>query len=81
MKTTIDIPDSLMLRCKQAVREQHLTFRSLVEEGLHYVLDQREKQKSFTLRKVPFRGGGFQPGFDESAWDRIRSVVYEGHGA
>ncbi len=70
-----------MLRCKQMVREQHLTFRSLVEEGLHYVLDQREHRKSFKLRKVPFKGGGFQPGFDEGDWDRIRSAAYEGHGA
>ncbi len=75
MKTTIDIPDSLMLRCKQAVRERHLTFRSLVEEGRHYVLDQREHRTSFKLRSVPFKGGGFQPGFDESDWERIRSAA------
>jgi hypothetical protein len=80
MKTTIDIPDTLMLRCKQTAHEQHLTFRSLVEEGLHYVLDQREQRKKFKLREVPFQGGGFQTGFDESDWERIRSAAYEGHG-
>jgi hypothetical protein len=34
VKTTIDIPDTLMARCKTVIAEQHVTFRSLVEEGL-----------------------------------------------
>lgn len=81
MKTTIDIPDSLMLRCKRTAHDQHLTFRSLVEEGLNYVLDQREQRKPFKLREVPVQGGGFQPGIDEGDWEQIRSMVYEGHGS
>jgi hypothetical protein len=80
MKTTIDIPDSLMARCKKVISEQHVTFRSLVEEGLDRVLDERIHRKPFKLRSIPFRGGGFQPGFDEASWERIRDVVYEGRG-
>ena len=80
MKTTIDIPDAHMARCKQAMSEQHVTFRSLVEEGLQRVLDERGKRAPFKLRRVPFRGGGFQPGFDEAGWERIRDAAYEGRG-
>lgn len=80
MKTTIDIPDSLMARCKAVIGEQHVTFRSLVEEGLDRVLEDRTRRKPFKLRSVPFCGGGFQPGFDEASWDRIREAAYEGRG-
>ena len=80
MKTTIDIPDFLMARCKKVIGEQHVTFRSLVEEGLDQVLNERIHRKPFKLRSVPFRGGGFQPGFDEAGWDHIRDAAYEGRG-
>jgi len=81
MKTTIDIPDSLMARCKQTAAEQNVTFRQLVEEGLQHVLDERNHREPFRLREVPFRGGGFKPGFDQTNWDAIREAVYEGHGS
>lgn len=81
MKTTIDIPDSLMARCKRTAAEQHVTFRTLVEEGLQQVLDKRSHREPFRLRDVPFCGGGFKPGFDQTNWDSIRDAVYEGHGS
>lgn len=81
MKTTIDIPDSLMARCKQTASEQHVTFRALVEEGLQYVLDKRSYREPFRLRDIPFCGGGFKPGFDQANWDTIRDAVYDGHGS
>jgi len=80
MKTTIDIPDTMMARCKKVIGEQRVTFRSLVEEGLDRVLEERLRREPFKLRKVQFRGGGFQPGFDEAGWERIRDAAYEGRG-
>lgn len=61
--------------------EQHVTFRSLVEEGLGHVLNERSRRRPFKLRAVGFNGGGFQPGFDEAGWDRIRDAAYEGRGS
>ncbi len=81
MKTTIDISDAVMERCRKVIGEQHVTFRSLVEEGLDRVLDERLSRKPFKLKTVPVRGGGFQPGFDEASWDRIRDAAYNGRGA
>ena len=81
MKTTIDIPDTLMERCLVVIGRDRVTFRSLVEEGLDRVLADRAEREPFTLENVPFRGGGFQPGFDESDWTRIRDAAYEGHGS
>jgi hypothetical protein len=81
MKTTIDISDAVMERCRKVIGQQRVTFRSLVEEGLDRVLDERLSRKPFKLKKVPMRGGGFQPGFDEASWDRIRDAAYNGRGA
>ncbi len=69
-----------MARCKRLAREQHVTFRSLVEKGLERVLEERGRQKRFKLRAVRFGGGGFQPGFEDAGWDRIRDEIYGGRG-
>lgn len=81
MKTTIDIPDTLMERCRAVIGRDRVTFRSLVEEGLDRVLNERTACKPFKLKAIPTRGGGFQPGFDESDWPRIRDAAYEGRGS
>lgn len=81
MKTTIDISDNLMSRCRKVVHERHVTFRSLVEDGLTRVLEERGRRQPFKLRAVKVGSGGFQPGFDEAGWDRIRDVSYEGRGS
>lgn len=80
MKTTIDIPDPLLERCRLLVREQRVTFRTLVEEGLERVLDERSNRKPFKLKSVKPGGGGFQPGFDEAGWDNVRDEIYRGRG-
>ena len=81
MKTTIDIPDALMARCKTVIGRERVTFRSLVEEGLDRVLSEHMERKPFKLKTVPFKGGGFQPGFGEQGWSQIREAAYEGRGS
>ncbi len=81
MKTTIDIPDALMARCRAVIARDGVTFRSLVQEGLDRVLDDREQREAFKLARIPTQGGGFQPGFDDADWTRIRDEIYEGRGA
>jgi len=80
MKTTIDISDSLIRRCRRLAQEQHLTFRSLVEEGLDRVLNERSARKPFTMKEIERRGGGFRPGFEPDNWEKIREEAYRGRG-
>jgi hypothetical protein len=80
MKTTVDIPKPLLEKCRHLVREQRVTFRTLVEEGLEHVLVQRANRKPFKLKKAPTAGGGFKPGFDEADWGSIRDEIYKGRG-
>jgi len=81
MKTTIDIPKPLLEKCRMVVREQRVTFRSLVEEGLERVLKERAIQKPFKLKNIKSGGGGFCPGFDEAGWENMRDEVYKGRGS
>jgi hypothetical protein len=40
MKTSLDLPDELLIEAKKKVAEQRRSLRSLVEEGLRMVLKQ-----------------------------------------
>ncbi len=81
MKTTIDISDSILLKAKQLAREQNVTLRSFVEEGLRKVIEERSARGPCQVRPVTFRGEGFSPEFQGATWARIRDAAYEGRGA
>ena len=61
MKTTIDIPDSLLMRAKKRAVELRRPFRELVIEGLQARLDarfdQQTKSDRGTIRWVLHDGG------------------------
>jgi len=81
MKTTIEIAPALLVRGKRLAQEEHVPMRALVEEGLRKVIAEREKRPAFRLRKVPFTGGGFCPGFEGGHWNQVRDAAYAGRGA
>ena len=81
MKTTIEISDSILTRAKQLAREQNVTLRSLTEEGLRKVLEERSARGKCRVNPVTFRGKGLSPEFQGATWERIRDAAYEGHGA
>ncbi len=80
MKTTVDIPDSLLEEVRRAAAHEGRTMRDLVEEGLRKVLAERKKTTPFRLRKASFKGRGLRPEIAGGSWDRIRDLAYEGHG-
>ena len=80
MKTTIEIAPAILQRGKRLAREEHVTLRALVEEGLRKVIADRERKAPFKLRRVPFGGGGFREGFEDGSWERVRGAIYEGRG-
>jgi hypothetical protein len=81
MKTTVEIPDSLLGQVKRLASQEHTTVRALTEEALRRLMSERKGAKPFKLRKVSFRGNGLQPQMAGAAWQRIRDAVYEGRGA
>ncbi len=56
MRTTVDLPDSLMARVKNRTREGNMTFRSLVISALEKTLE--EDAEPFTLRDAAVGDSG-----------------------
>jgi hypothetical protein len=77
MKTTIDIPDTLLKETKRLATTEQTTLKALVIEGLRHILSERQKNKSFQLRKVTFRGIGLQQNVASASWEQIRDMSYE----
>lgn len=80
MKTTLDISDALLSKVKQLAREENVTLRSLAEEGLRKVVEDRSKRKRRRVKPVTFKGEGLSPEY-EGGWDRVRDAAYKGRGA
>jgi hypothetical protein len=81
MKTTVEIPDSLLDEVRRVASREGRTVRALVEEGLRRVLAERKRTRVFRLRKATFKGKGLQPQVAGSSWKQIRDTTYEGRGA
>lgn len=82
MKTTIELPDDLFDKAKAMAAREHTTLRSLIEEGLRWVLSRkRQKAEGFVLRDGSVPGRGVTEGVTEGDWDHLREVIYRGRGS
>jgi hypothetical protein len=59
MKTTLDLPDELLIQAKKTAAEQRRPLRELVEEGLRMVLREPQSRGSRTkkVRLITVKGG------------------------
>ncbi len=80
MKTTVEIPDSLLEAARKLASREGTTVRALVEEGLRRIVAERKRARVFRLRKATFKGDGLQPHVAGAPWERIRDMAYEGRG-
>lgn len=80
MKTTVEIPDSLLDEARKLATRQETTLRVLIIEGLRRVVAERKRTGTFRLRKATFRGTGLQPDLAGASWERIREMAYEKRG-
>jgi len=82
MKTTIELPEPLLLDAKRVAARDGTTLRTLVESGLRHELERRKASKrAFRLRKATFRGQGLQAEARDLSWEQIRERSYAGRGA
>lgn len=81
IKTTMDIADGLLARAKEQAALEGITLKSLTEEGLQMVLDERTQRKRRSIEPVIVSGGGLQPEFADGDWNKIRAAAYEGTGS
>jgi CRISPR/Cas system-associated protein Csm6 len=80
MKTTVEIPDSLLEEARKLASREGTTIKALVVESLRRIITERKRAKAFRLRKVTFKGKGLQPHVAGASWEKIRDLAYDGHG-
>jgi hypothetical protein len=81
MRTTIEMPDSLLKKAKKLASEHGTTLREVVIEGVRLMLERHRKEPSrFALRDASFGHGGLAEGIVETDWEKIRELAYEGRG-
>jgi hypothetical protein len=61
MKTTVEIPDSLLEQTKPLAMRERTTARALAEKGLRLIVAGHKRTKAFKLRKASLRGKGWCP--------------------
>jgi hypothetical protein len=76
MKATIDIASPVLQEAKLIAAREGTTLRSLVEEGLRRVIEERrERTSGFKLRDGSYGSGGGAPGIDPDDWMSIKHLV------
>jgi len=80
MKTTVDIPQSLLDEAKKLAVKHRTSVKALIEEGLRRVLDEHQQSGMFRLRKATFKGNGLQEDVEGASWETIREKSYEDRG-
>ncbi|MBI2615687.1 MAG: type II toxin-antitoxin system VapB family antitoxin [Gemmatimonadetes bacterium] len=80
MKTTVQIPDSLLAEAKRLAAQQRTTVRGLIEQALRRLIQERASRTRFRLRPASFPGSGVQSGVREGSWEQVRELIYEGRG-
>jgi hypothetical protein len=81
MKTTVELPDSLVREAKRVALREGTTVRALIERGLRSVISGRGAAPAFTLRRAAFRGDGLVAGRSLRDWETIRDLSYSERGA
>jgi hypothetical protein len=80
MKTTVEIPDSILKEARKLASREGTTVKALVVESLQKLIAERKRAGVFKLRRATFKGKELQPNLDDSSWERIRDLAYEERG-
>jgi hypothetical protein len=79
VKTTIELPDAILLEAKRYAAAHNITLREVIETGLRGVIaSERPGKQPFRLRRCAFQGKGLVEDLD---WKQVRGKIYEGRGA
>ena len=81
MKTTIEIADDLFERAQQLAKKEKTTFRSVIEQGLRLVLNERQARTKRLPSLVTVGGRGLTKEFENVSWEKMRDEIYRGRGA
>jgi hypothetical protein len=77
VKTTLEIPEDLLARAREAVRREGTTMRALIEEGLQAALARRSQTAPYRWPDLSVDGEGLAPGIEEGSWEPLRERIYK----
>jgi len=79
VKTTVELPDSLLAGAKRYATSHGMTLKEVIETGVRQVLAcDRSGARPFQLKRCVFKGKGLAADLN---WTEIRARIYEGRGA
>jgi hypothetical protein len=78
MKTTVDIPDSLLERARRQARKSGRPVRALIEEGLRLVLDAESRPRGYRLPDRAVGNARSSNPLDSLSWQDLRDEIYRG---
>jgi hypothetical protein len=81
MKTTIELPDTLIEQARRVAQREGSTLRALVEEGLQRSLEARRQAARHPLDFPSYGGNGLTDEFQNAPWGRLRDEIYREQGA
>jgi hypothetical protein len=75
-RTTVRLPDDLILRAKRLAAEEGRSLTSLIEDGLRRVLDERRAGKKLKRKLPPVSTatGGLRPGIDLNDMSTLQEI-------
>ena len=74
MKMTVEVSDALFLKAKGVCKQKGISMRSLVEQGLHEVLQEDRDRPKFKLRDLSVTRDGLVSGVTDKD---LLSLAYE----
>lgn len=79
MKTTIDLPDDLLIEAKKRAAELRVPLRRLIEEGLRARLARPAARRGAARRRIRWVtvDGGLPPGLDPADRERMHDWLRE----
>ena len=76
MRTTVEINEHLAREVRRMMAERETTFRALVEEGLHRVLEEDRAARPFRMPDASAGEGGVVEGVDDARWETLSRLLY-----
>lgn len=82
MKTTVELDERLVRRAKERAAQERSSLRSLIEEALVRLLEERERRPSgYALPDRSVGAGGMAPEYEAVGWSGVLAATYSGRGA
>lgn len=81
MRMTVESSDPLLPEALEMAAREGVTWRALIERGLHRVITEAKPSAPFKLRRASFKGKGLMPELRDPSWAHLHGLTYEGRGS